>query len=269
MDIHELRRVPHLSASSVTSYIECSLAYKFERIDRLESDGVSDALILGQAVHRALADFYQAQLIGQSFDLDDLHFSFDNHWFDLIGRHDDIEYKPGANAETVNQLGQDLLALYYENISEDGCRILAIEEPFTCQLPDLPAPFIGVHDLVLEDEDGVIIIVDHKTAARSYSTSQIDQNFQMTAYQIAARANGFADREILLRLDCLIKTKQPKFEQYWTSRSEADERMAVRKIQAVWDGISKGVFLPNDTSWKCGYCGYQDACREWLQGLRN
>jgi putative RecB family exonuclease len=38
-------------------------------------------------------------------------------------------------------------------------------------------------------------------------------------YQIAAKQNGFADREILLRFDALIKTKTPKFEQYWTTRS--------------------------------------------------
>ena len=86
----------------------------------------------------------------------------------------------------------------------------------------------------------------------------------MTTYQLGAKANGYAYREILLRLDCLIKTQKPKFEQYYTTRSKIDETRLIRKIQKVWSGISKGVFVPNDTSWKCKNCGYKTACDEWF-----
>jgi len=30
---------------------------------------------------------------------------------------------------------------------------------------------------------------------------------QLTVYQMSAKANGFKDRDILLKFDCLIKTK--------------------------------------------------------------
>ncbi len=94
--------------------------------------------------------------------------------------------------------------------------------------------------------------------------NEVNQNLQMTIYHLAARANGYGDREILLRLDCLIKTKVPKFEQFYTTRADWDERKMVKKIMAVWDGITKGVFIPNDTSWKCKGCGHKTACREWF-----
>lgn len=89
---------------------------------------------------------------------------------------------------------------------------------------------------------------------------------QLTVYQMAVKANGFADREILLRFDTLIKTITPKFEQYWTTRTEDDERRVATKIAAAWDGISKGVFVPNDGSWRCKNCSFKKACDEWLLG---
>ena len=119
-------------------------------------------------------------------------------------------------------------------------------------------------DLIEEDESGTIIITDFKTAGKAYSADDVDKNMQMTLYQIAARYNGYSDREILLRLDCLIKTKTPKFEQYWTTRGELDERRLIKKIKQVADGISKGVFVPNDGHWKCKGCSYRKACDEWF-----
>ena len=81
---------------------------------------------------------------------------------------------------------------------------------------------------------------------------------------MAAKANGFSDREVLLKFDCLVKTKNPKFEQYYTTRTETEELRLIRKIQRVWEGISKGVFIPNDTGWKCKTCPYKKACDEWF-----
>jgi putative RecB family exonuclease len=81
---------------------------------------------------------------------------------------------------------------------------------------------------------------------------------------MAARANGYADREIILKFDTLIKTKQPRFENYYTVRSEIDEIRAIRKIQAVWNGIKNNVFVPNDTGWKHKNCAYRKVCDEWF-----
>ena len=87
-----------------------------------------------------------------------------------------------------------------------------------------------------------------------------------TIYQIAAKNNGFGDREILLKFDTLIKTKTPRFESYWTTRSDTDERRIITKVRQVWDGISKGVFVPNDQSWRCKNCSYKKACDEFMEG---
>ena len=133
-------------------------------------------------------------------------------------------------------------------------------------MPGVPIPIIGAMDLVEEDTAGTLIITDFKTSSRAYSKDEISSNQQLTTYQIAAKHNGYADREILLKFDCLIKTQKPKFEQYWTTRCELDERRLIKKAAMVWDGISKGIYIPNDLSWKCKGCAYKQACDAYLEG---
>jgi putative RecB family exonuclease len=51
-------------------------------------------------------------------------------------------------------------------IPEEDFRVLAIEEPFSCILPDIPIPIIGAMDLIEEDESGTVIITDFKTSGK-------------------------------------------------------------------------------------------------------
>ena len=181
-----------------------------------------------------------------------------------IGIGSDIRYTKGKDFETLLMEGKDLLTVWYMKLPEDNFKVLGIEEAFKFHISGVEVPIIGAMDLIEEDEAGTIIITDFKTSSRSYSISEIDQNQQMTTYQLGAKANGYGDREILLRIDCLIKTIKPKFRAYYTVRTEIEEIRLIKKIHQVWDGISKGIFVPNDTSWKCKNCSYRIACDEWF-----
>ena len=149
-------------------------------------------------------------------------------------------------------------------VMDDNFKVIGIEEAFSFTLPGVSVPIIGAIDLAEEDESGTVIITDFKTSGRSYSADEIDSNMQMTVYQLAAKANGFGGREILLRFDCLIKTKSPKFEQYYTTRGVVDELRLIRKIEKVWEGINRGIFIPNDTNWKHKNCPYRKICDQWF-----
>lgn len=266
MVLSELRQQPHLSASSIGEYVECSLLYKFGRIDKLPMEQKSDALEFGSCIHRVLEQYYNARMIGEKLLLKDVHQIFEATWKGIAEKREDIRYAEGNDFKSLLMYGKDLLTTWYNKLPDDQFTILAIEEAFSFTLPGVAIPIIGAMDLVEEDSDGTLIITDFKTSGRAYSRDEVDHNQQLTMYQIAAKRNGYADREILLRFDTLIKTKTPKFEQYWTTRSELDERRLIKKAAQVWDGISKGVFIPNDTSWKCKGCAYKQACDEYLEG---
>jgi putative RecB family exonuclease len=266
LDLTPHRARPHLSASSVGDYIDCGLLYKFGRIDKIKAEFKSDALELGSVIHLVLAEFYNQRKVGNKLLLKEIHESFEAFWRELAEDNSDIQYSEGKNFETLLLEGKELLTPWYNKLPEIEFKVIAVEEPFILTLRELAVPIIGYIDLIEEDESGTIIITDFKSSGRAYSNDETDKNLQLTLYQIAVKANGFRDREILLKFDCLIKTKTPKFEQFYTSRTEIEEKRAIKKIQEVWRGIRQQIFIPNDGHWKCKGCGFKKHCDEWFEG---
>ena len=264
MVLSELRQMPHLSASSIGDYVECGMLYKFGRVDRLPMEFKSDALEFGSVIHLVLGEYYEAKMVGERMPLKDVHRSFEEHWHRVAEGREDIKYTKGKDFETLLMNGKDLLTAWYMKLPEDNFKVLEIEEAFSFHIPGVEIPIIGAMDLIEEDEAGTIIITDFKTSARAFSVDEVDKNFQLLIYQMAAKANGYEDREIILKFDALIKTKKPRFEQYFTVRSEVDEIRAIKKIQTVWNGIKNEVFIPNDTGWRHLNCAYKTACDEWF-----
>jgi putative RecB family exonuclease len=201
---------------------------------------------------------------GTILTLETLHEKFTEYWRAAAEERTDIVYKGGKNFGVLLEDGKKLLGVYYENRPWEDFRVVSVEKAFRFSIEGLQVPIVGVMDLVEEDPSGTIVIVDFKTSSRAYSVADVDSSLQLTLYQMGARANGFRDREILLRFDCLIKTKKPKFEQYYTTRDPVFEQRAVKKINEVWKGISKGVFIPADDSWQCKGCDYRTYCDEWF-----
>jgi len=266
MELKELRKTEHLSASSIGDYIDCGLLYKFGRIDRIVPEFKPDALEFGSAIHLALADFHLEKKRGKFPTVKFLHKSFESQWRELTDKRKDIKYAEGNNPNILLLQGQELLTTYYNKSSWKEFECIGIEEAFSFNIKGCPYPIIGAIDLIEKDPSGTIIINDFKTSARAYSNDEVDRNFQLTVYQLAAKSLGYENVDILLRFDCLIKTKQPKFESYYTTRSPNDEIRARRKILEVSKGISRGIFVPNDSSsnYKCKNCSFKKNCDEWF-----
>jgi putative RecB family exonuclease len=239
--------------------------YKFSRIDNLRPDFLSDNLIFGSCIHRILAEFNQEKMMGNILSSDEIENMFKTDWEKSAKDNLDIQYSKGNTYRTLLNQGVKMLQEFMKRVPENDATIIAIEEPFIMRIEGLDIPLIGIMDLVEEDEDGTLTITDYKTSKRSMAISEVDSNFQLTVYYTAAKANGYADREINLKFDCLIKTRTPKFEQIYTERSSDHSAKAIKKIKLVWDGIQKGVFIPNDTSWRCHGCSYKSYCDEWFQ----
>ncbi len=266
MELSELRKTPHLSASSVGDYLDCSLLYKLGRIDKIKPAFTPDALEFGSAIHLVLAEINQQKMVGINLSIKEIQDSFEKHWTRLAKDRVNLKYSEGKSFDILMLEGKELLSTYYHKRSNDGFNVIGVEESFSINLKGCPVPIIGAIDLIEEDSSGTIIVTDYKTSGKAYSNADVDNNFQMTLYQIAVKQNGFADREILLKFDCLIKTKTPKFESYYTTRNEIDEKRAIRKIIEVHKGITKGVFIPNDSTsnWKCKGCSFKQPCNLWF-----
>jgi CRISPR/Cas system-associated exonuclease Cas4 (RecB family) len=122
----------------------------------------------------------------------------------------------------------------------------------------LDVPFRGVIDLV-ENGD---ILDEFKTSQKSWSSADLPDNVQLTAYAYAYQMlYGRPPKK--LRLINLIRTKNPRIEPMPTERGEQDYVRLFRLGKEVLKGVTNQVFIPNRGCWLCKDCEYEQDCREW------
>ena len=110
MELNDLRKEPHLSASSIGDYIDCGLLYKLGRIDKLLPEFRADALEFGSCIHLALSDFHQAKKDGKTMTAKELHEQFERYWKAAAEGQENIQYAEGKDFKTL--LGQKVKQKY-------------------------------------------------------------------------------------------------------------------------------------------------------------
>ncbi len=178
MVLSDLRKTEHLSASSIGTYVECSLLYYFSKVLKIPMEQKSDAMEFGSAIHITLEHYYREKMIGEKLLLKDVHEIFEKTWKNRAEDKTDIQFNKGHDFKSMLMMGKDLLSDWYQKLPDDNYNIIGIEEAFSFYIPGIPIPFIGAMDLIEEDEAGTIIVTDHKTAGKAYSISDVDQNQQ-------------------------------------------------------------------------------------------
>lgn len=264
MDIKELRMQPHLSFSAVNEYLMCGLKYRFSRIDRIQPEFTPDVMIFGKVIHRVCEAYNYECLMGEIPPLPTLVSVFETCWDKAVESEHTVKYSRGKDYQTLRKDGAAMTKEFYENRIADKHQIIAIEEPFSLEIGDLPYPFIGVIDLIEMDNAGGLIITDYKTAGKAYTKAQTDENMQLTLYQIAMRENGYSEIDIRLKLDVLVKTKEPKFQRCPTFRTDEDIQRFLKVIKLAYHGITQEVFIPTTTGWMCNNCQFKSHCQEFL-----
>lgn len=254
--------IDHLSYSSIRQYIDCSLGYKFKKIDCIKPEFISDNLIFGSCMHKTLAKFNQHRAREKPTTFHELGDWFEEYFSGAVTEKV-IKYSNGHTFKSCLHLGRNLLKIFHEQYPADAYGVLDIEHEFNIEVDGLPCPIIGYIDLIEQDEEGQLILTEYKTSGRSYSTNQIDCNDQVTLYHLAAQTLS-PTSSIINKIDCLIKTKIPKFEIYYTYRDHEDHNRFLNVAKQVAKGIDAAVYIPNTNGWKCNYCEYQTTCKEWL-----
>jgi hypothetical protein len=126
-------------------------------------------------------------------------------------------------------------------------------------VPGVPIPIIGYIDVVTADG----VPGDFKTAARSWTQDQAQNELQSLFYLAALNQAGIATPGWMFRHYTIIKTKTPKFEAFEHCHKPGELMFLFDLIQRVWTGIERGVFALNPTGWKCSpsYCDFYSKCR--------
>ncbi len=246
----------HLSYSQINCYMTCPLRYNFQYVEQIPPAFTSAPLAFGSAIHEAVAAFYQSHLEGDILRLDQMLDVYRDVW----QHKEDIRFFNGDDEISLLIKAEQLLGVFHESF-EPSTRVLGVEEFFEFSINGLP-PFQGYIDLIEQSLSGDISIVDLKTASKKLTNANVQNNLQLTAYSLGARALGFEPEDLKLRLDVLLKTTKPDLVRYETTRTEEDRLRFVRLVQGVWRGIEAGAWLPRQ-DWHCQQCAFSGPCAEW------
>ena len=270
--LQKLKQELHISHSQIFVYLNCSLKYQFMYVEAIPPARLSIALPFGSAIH-VCAEKYYRSLMDRNY-LEPLNI-LEELFTDYLSQEIDhstvpvIYKKEAPNKDSAIELGKRLMKVFYESVDLTGKEIIGVELPLSAKLytPEgetTDLNLIGVLDLLLRDQNGELLVVDNKTAAKAKSQSAVDEDMQFTAYSYLLATNKyvFPTADVNCRMDVLRKLKKPKMEYYYTVRTASDRKRFSRIASVVLAGIESRIFMPQK-SWMCSDCGYTDVCSKW------
>jgi len=255
----------HISVSQIKSFILCSRAFEFRYRLGLTPEHVPVPLAFGVAIHAALAVFYEGiRLTERPPSHEEVVQGFRDSW--AAATEGPIPLQAGEGDEDDGahvDKAVAMLKVFHEHAAAAGPVVVkSVEERFSVALfhPDtgeaLDERLSGVMDLVVE-ENGRNTVIDHKSSAKKFAADQLRYDFQLTAYQLAARELGLG--EVGLRYQVITKTKKPAVYLEEIRRDERDEMDFLAIVVGVLKAMDAGVSFPI-RGWACKSCPYQAAC---------
>ena len=175
---------PHWSYSSVSQYLKCPLQYYFERVVKLPRKGVTDAQVLGSAVHSALATYHRKLQSGGAVTAESIRQAYLDAWDGQVEDGQVVTMGDKSLGDS-RDLGMTLVEVYLEQ--PPSGTIIAVESPMMAPIANsqgeyLEKPVLIVADLVTRQEDGTLKITEIKTSGRAYSESEVATSLQPTFY---------------------------------------------------------------------------------------
>ena len=270
--IQSLRKQLHISHSQIFTYLNCSLKFWFSYVQKLPKESSSIALHFGTAIHSAIEILYLSlKETDKKPPLSLMEAGFSSKLYQSLEMETApiLFNKDMPDTSTAVSMGKKMLGVLHEETQIDGYSIEGIELPMSADLCNhkgelLDIQLVGVIDLLLRDNQGQLIAVDHKTAKLAKSQASVDQDLQLTAYSYLLAANKyvFPRAEVKCRFNVIRKLKTPKLETYDTSRGPLARKRFARLSATVLAGIENQVYLPC-RSWLCQDCQFQRACNDW------
>lgn len=232
-----------LSKSKVNSYLKCPREFKFQYIDEIETKP-NKYMALGSDVHLI------AEKFTDKFEDDLEGLDIQN---ELIKVAHDLDLGYGLE-EHIDNLG-----LFFKEVFVDGNYKLFSNEEY---LIDKKHRFSGICDIILEDENGQLVVIDYKT---SNSSSFSKYRLELCYYKLLVenvyhkRVSGvgvfFTKNGRLRILDVSSEENKRKFLSY----SEINE--AIDTMYKVRDKINRKEF-PRRKQFLCKYCTYKHICED-------
>ena len=230
-----------MSKSKINAYLKCPLGFKFQYIDEIEAEP-NKYMILGSDVHSVAESF--ADKFGDELEKVNIENELTRIANDL-----DIGYDISDHV--------DNLGLFFREVFVDGDYKLFSQEEY---LLDEENRFSGICDIILEDENGDLVVIDYKT---SNSNTFHKYRRELCYYKLlvenvyerdVSSVGIFFTRNGRLRL---LDVQNEENKRKYLNENEISE--AVDTLHHVRNEIKKENF-PAKRQFLCKFCTYKHIC---------
>ena len=235
-----------LSKSKINTYLKCPFEFKLRYVDKIESEP-NEYMIIGSNIHKV------AEIFVEKFkdDINDIDIEKE---LLRIAEAEKIE-------ESIIYHAVNLKAFFEEVFGDKKYNLFSFEE----YLHDKKNRFSGICDIILEDENGDLVIVDYKTTnSRNFSRYRLELSYykllveNVCKRRISKVGIFFTDNAKLRLLD----VEDIDYKYKYLSNAEIDE--AIRIFRMVRRNVNSGYF-PVKKQFLCRLCTYKEYCDELLK----
>lgn len=229
-----------LSKSKINTYLKCPLEFKFQYIDEIEVEP-NVYMQIGTNVHLIAEKFSEKfgdELDGVDIENELVKIAFEENLYDLDNH---IE---------------NLATFFREVFVESDYKLFSQEE----YLLDETHRFSGICDIILEDENGDLVVVDYKTGnSNSFSKYRRELCYYKLLVEnvcerdVSSVGIFFTKNGRLRLLDVCDEENKRKF----LHSREIDE--AIDTFYHVRNEVNKGNFYAKP-QFLCKFCTYKDIC---------
>ena len=233
-----------MSKSKINTYLKCPLEFKFQYIDEIEAEP-NKYMILGSDVHLIAEKF--ADKFGD--DLEGVN--IENELIKIMNELD-IGYDLSSH---VNNLG-----LFFREVFIDNNYKLFSQEEY---LHDEVHRFSGICDIILEDENGELVVIDYKTSnSNTFSRYRRELCYYKLLVEnvydknVSSVGIFFTKNGRLRLLDVYEDDNKRKF------LNSAEIEDAVDTFYQVRSEVNSGNFYAK-RQFLCKFCTYKEICDEY------
>jgi putative RecB family exonuclease len=231
-----------LSYSSISTYQNCPLSYKFRYIDRLPTRRTPQ-LSFGTSLHAVLAFFYE-NVSEKAVSLDALLDYLPRFW-------ESDGYSDLSEEQSYLQRAKKVLTQFYHSNVEQFQMPFALEHKFVIELDC--CTLSGVIDRVDRLPNDGLEIIDYKTSRKVPPKSKIHSDLQLSIYHLACEELWGAEPE---RLSLYFLIPDMKIS---TKRTRHDIKNTKSIIAGVCENIDAQRFEPRQNP-LCSWCDFQTLC---------
>lgn len=231
-----------LSYSQISRYLTCPLWYKLQYIDKLKPKE-RFYLSFGDVIHQCAEYFFKVP-VPPPPSLDKLLDFYETNWIS-------DGYETPEQEQQYKDYGKQLLAEFWKIHFPDFHMPLAVEYQFSVNIDGVTLG--GRIDRIDKLEDG-ISIVDYKTSKDLFTSNQLEDDLQLTFYQLAAEKTWKLPVKLLTLYH--LRSNTPCTCGGRTSESLDQARQVILKVA---DGITRNNF-PATENWLCSYCDFPQHC---------